>query len=48
MEIGYLFGSLVKIAVIIGYIYALMWVLDHKSKVVKIVGVVLAFGIVQL
>lgn len=48
MELGYLFASLVKIAVIIGYIYGLMWVLDHKSKIVKIVGVIAAFGIVQL
>ncbi|BCY18274.1 MAG: branched-chain amino acid ABC transporter permease [Chloroflexi bacterium] len=48
MEIGFLFGSIVKIVVILAYLYGLLWVLGHKKTWVKIAGVVAAFGIVQL
>ena len=48
MELGFLFGSIVKIVVILAYLYGLLWVLGHKKTWVKIAGVVAAFGIVQL
>lgn len=48
MELGFLFGSIVKIVVILAYLYGLLWVLGHKKMWVKIAGVAAAFGIVQL
>lgn len=48
MELGFLLGSLVKIIVIILYLYGLMWVLARPSIWVKIAGLVVAFAIVQL
>ena len=48
MEIGFLIGSLVKIAFMIAWIYGLMFALGHKSWLVKVAGVVVAFGIIQL
>jgi branched-chain amino acid transport system permease protein len=48
MELGFLFGSILKIALILAYLYGLLWVLGHKKLWVKIVGVIAAFGIVQL
>ena len=48
MQIGFLIGSIVKIGAILAYIYGLLWVLGHPSKWVKIVGVIAAFGIVEL
>lgn len=47
MELGFLFGSFVKIAALLAYLYGLLKVLDHPSKWVKIAGVVVAFGVVQ-
>ena len=47
MEIGFLFISLIKIAAIIGLFYGLFWVLNKKPAWIKILGIVLAFGIVQ-
>jgi branched-chain amino acid transport system permease protein len=48
MELGFLIGSLVKIFAIMAYIYGLLWVLGHPKLWVKAVGLVAAFGIVQL
>jgi branched-chain amino acid transport system permease protein len=48
LDLTYLVISIVKIAVIIAYIYGLLWVLGHPKKIVKIVGVIIAFGVVQL
>ena len=48
MEIGFLIGSLVKIAFMIAWIYGLMFALGHKSWLVKVAGIVVAFGIIQL
>lgn len=48
MELGFLLGSIVKIAAILAYLYALLWVLGHKKLWVKVIGVVAAFVIVQL
>jgi len=43
-----IFISIVKIALIIAYFYGLLKVMDHSSIWVKILGIVVAFGIVQL
>ncbi len=48
MDIFFLFASLVKIAAIIGIIYALMWVLNKRAWWVKFLGIVVIFGVVQL
>lgn len=40
--------SIFKIGLIIAYIYGLLWVMNKPQKWLKIVGVVVAFGIVQL
>jgi branched-chain amino acid transport system permease protein len=48
MGIEFILGSLVKIGVLLGYLYGLLWVMGHSKKWVKIVGVIAAFGIVQL
>lgn len=48
MELGFLIISLVKIAAIIAFIYGLLWVLDQKSIVIKVAGIVVAFLIVQV
>ena len=48
MELGFLFISILKIAFIVAYIYGLLWVLNRKSIWFKIVGTIVAFGIVQL
>ncbi len=48
MGIGFIFGSLLKIGALLGYLYGLLWVMGHPKKWVKIVGVIAAFGIIQL
>jgi branched-chain amino acid transport system permease protein len=48
MEIGFLLISIVKIIAILAYIYGLMWVLARPNKWIKIAGVIVAFGVVQL
>jgi branched-chain amino acid transport system permease protein len=48
MEFGFIIGSVLKIAALIAYIYGILWVMDQPSKWVKIGGVVVAFGIIQL
>ena len=48
MGLGFLFGSIIKIVAMIAWIYGLMWVLGHKSWLVKVGGVIAAFGIIQL
>ncbi len=45
---GYLIISIVKIAALLAYIYGLLWVLNQRSIWVKIGGLVVAFGIIQL
>jgi branched-chain amino acid transport system permease protein len=37
----------VKIAAVLGYLYGLLWVLGRKSIIVKIVGILIAFAIIQ-
>lgn len=48
MELGFLFASIVKIGAILAYLYGLLWSLGHKKLWVKVIGVVVAFVIVQL
>ncbi len=48
MELGFLFLSIFKIVVILAYLYGLLWVLGRPNKWIKIGGVIVAFGIVQL
>ena len=48
MQIGFLLGSIVKIVALLAYLYGLMWVLGHRNKFVKIAGVIVAFGVIQL
>lgn len=48
MDIGFLFGSIAKIAGLLAYIYGLLWAMGHRAKWVKIVGVIVAFGIIEL
>jgi branched-chain amino acid transport system permease protein len=47
MEIGFLVISVVKILGILAYIYGLLWVLGRPQLWVKIVGILVAFGVVQ-
>lgn len=47
MELGYLFATILKMAALVAWIYGLLWVLDQKQLWVKIVGVLVAFGIIQ-
>ena len=48
MQIGFLFGSIIKIAALMAYIYGLLWVLGHSSKRVKLIGIAAAFAVIQL
>jgi branched-chain amino acid transport system permease protein len=48
MQIGFLVGSLAKIAALLAYIYALMWVLGQKQWWAKGLGILAGFGIIQL
>lgn len=45
---GFLIISIVKIFAILAYLYALLWAMGHASRIVKIAGIVLAFGIIQV
>ncbi len=46
-NLGFLVQTIIKIVAVLGYLYGLLWVLGHSSKWVKIVGIVVAFGVVQ-
>ncbi len=47
-DITFLITSILKIIGVLAYLYGLLWVLGHKQLWVKIVGVIVAFGIIQL
>lgn len=47
-DITFLITSILKIVGVLAYLYGLLWVLGHKQLWVKIVGVIVAFGIIQL
>jgi branched-chain amino acid transport system permease protein len=48
MQIGFLIGSVIKIAALMAWIYGLLWVLGQPSKRVKLIGIAAAFAIIQL
>jgi branched-chain amino acid transport system permease protein len=48
MDIFFVVISIVKIAAILAYIYGLLWAMGHPSKIVKVVGIAVAFGIIQI
>ena len=48
MEIGFLLGSLLKIALLLGYLYGLLWVMGHPKLWVKALGVLAAFAVIQV
>ena len=48
MQIGFLLGSIVKIVGILAYLYALLWILARPNRWVKLAGLVVAFGVIQL
>jgi len=48
MQVGNLILTIVKIVVLIAYIYGLLWVLGRKRMWQKLLGVLAAFGVVQV
>jgi branched-chain amino acid transport system permease protein len=48
MQLGFLLISIIKIAAIVGWIYGLLWALGHSKWWVKVIGILAAFGIIQL
>jgi branched-chain amino acid transport system permease protein len=48
MELGFLIGSIIKIAALMGWIYGLLWAMGHKKWWVKVLGVLAAFSVIQL
>ncbi len=48
MELSYLFLTIVKMAVLVAWIYGLMWGLARKALWQKALTVLLAFGVIQL
>ncbi len=48
MELGYLFGTIVKMAALVAWIYGLLWGLNRKQIWQKALTVLLAFGVIQL
>lgn len=47
INVGFLALSVIKIGVVLAWIYGLLWVLEHESWSVKIVGSLLAFAVIQ-
>lgn len=48
MGLDQLFLSLIKIAAILAWVYGVLWVLGRKPLWAKVLGIILAFGVVQL
>jgi len=48
VEFGFLLLSILKLFIILAYLYGLLWALGHKAWWVKLLGVVLAYGIIQV
>ncbi len=48
VNLGFLALSIVKIVAILAYLYGLFWVLGRPNRIVKIAGIVIAFGLIQL
>jgi branched-chain amino acid transport system permease protein len=47
LNIVFLIISIFKIVLVLGYLYALLWVMGNSSKWIKIGGILFAFAIVQ-
>ena len=48
MGLAFLVGSIVKIVALMVYLWALLRILAHPKWWVKVIGVIAAFGIVQI
>lgn len=48
LDFGFLITSILKIVGVLAYLYGLLWVLGQQKVWAKIVGVIAAFGIIQL
>jgi branched-chain amino acid transport system permease protein len=48
INIGFIVISMFKIVAIVAWIYGLVWALGQSSRWVKLAGIVLAFGVIQL
>ncbi len=48
LNVGFLFISALKIAALIAWVYGLLWALGQESRAVRLVSVVMAFGVIQL
>ena len=48
MEFGDLLFSLIKIVGVVAYLYGLLWAVGQKKWWAKLLGIVVAFGIIQL
>ena len=48
MQLNYLLGAIIKIIVVLAWVYGLLQVMGHSSRWVKLIGIAAAFGIVQL
>ena len=48
LDLGFLIVSVLKITGVLAWIYGLLWALGHASRVIKAVGVLCAFAIIQL
>ncbi len=48
LDVGFLIFAVLKIVVVLAWIYGLLWVLGQASHVIKAVGVLCAFGVIQL
>lgn len=47
MELGYLFGTIVKMVALVAWIYGLLWGLARKKRWEKALTLVLAFAVIQ-
>lgn len=48
MSIVFLITSILKIVALLAYLYGLLWVLGRKQLWAKILGIIVAFGVIQL
>jgi branched-chain amino acid transport system permease protein len=47
MEIGYLFSTIIKMGALLAWMFGFLWVLNRKHVWQKILGSLLAFGVIQ-
>src|SRR5208283_1152275 len=47
MELGYLFTTILKMALLVAWIYGLLWGLNRKAIWQKALTILLAFGVIQ-